>query len=234
MNGQHQSPDDIRERVRAEERQRLSLELHDGVGQVLALAKLQLTRMQQSLTQPPDAATRMWLQGMLTSLIPEIDAALRMVQTSTFTLHAAGLTEVGLVVTLEKECSHFIQRTGIRCEGRFERLSLDPEGGELVVFIFREALCNIARHSNATNAHATLQQCGEHAVLAIRDNGTGIDRSHTRAAEAIGMRGMEDRARALGGELTIDSTPNEGTELRLSFPLPHHPPPPLKNTSPLE
>src|SRR5687767_12208175 len=101
MNGEHLSPEDIRERVRAEERQRLSLELHDSVGQVLVLTKLQLTRMQQSLTHSSDAATRMWLHGMLTSLIPEIDTALQMVQTATFTLHAAGLTEVGLVATLE-------------------------------------------------------------------------------------------------------------------------------------
>jgi Signal transduction histidine kinase len=95
MNGHNLDSDDIREKVRAEERQRLSLELHDTVGQVLVLAKLQLVRMQQSLSQPLDAPTRTWLQGILTSLIPEIDNALQMVQTATFTLYAAGLTEVG-------------------------------------------------------------------------------------------------------------------------------------------
>ena len=142
-----------------------------------------------------------------------------MVQTATFTLYAAGLTEVGLVATLEKECSMFTHRTGIRCEGRFEPLSLEAGSGEFVVFILREALCNIARHANATNAHATLQRSGERAVLAIRDNGTGIDRSHMKAVEDIGLRGMEERAKALGGELTIDSTPNKGTEIRVSFPL---------------
>jgi signal transduction histidine kinase len=219
MNGQNLDSDDIRERVRAEERQRLSLELHDTVGQVLVLTKLQLARMQQSLSQPLDATTRTWLQEILTALIPEIDNALQMVQTATFTLYAAGLTEVGLVATLEKECTMFTHRTGIRCEGRFEPFSLDAEGGELVVFILREALCNIARHANATNAHATLQRSGERAVLAIRDNGTGIDRSHMKAVEDIGLRGMEERAKALGGELTIDSTPNKGTEIRVSFPL---------------
>jgi signal transduction histidine kinase len=219
MNGHDLDSDDIREKVRAEERQRLSLELHDTVGQVLVLAKLQLVRMQQSLSQPLDAPTRAWLQGILTSLIPEIDNALQMVQTATFRLYAAGLTEAGLVATLEKECTTFTHRTGIRCEGRFEPLSLDVEAGELVVFILREALSNIARHASATNAHATLQRSGERAVLAIRDNGTGIDRSHMKAVEDIGLRGMEERARALGGELTIDSTPNKGTEIRISFPL---------------
>jgi signal transduction histidine kinase len=219
MNGQNQGSDDIRERVRAEERKRLGLELHDTVGQVLVLAKLQLARMQQSLSQPLDATTRTWLQKILTALIPEIDNALQMVQTATFTLYAAGLTEAGLVATLEKECTMFTHRTGIRCEGRFEPLFLKAGSGEFVVFILREALCNIARHANATNAHATLQRSGERAVLTIRDNGTGIDRSHMKAVEDIGLRGMEERAWALGGELTIDSTPNEGTEIRVSFPL---------------
>jgi signal transduction histidine kinase len=223
MNGQTLGPDEIRDKVRAEERQRLSRELHDSVGQALVLAKLQLARMQQSLTQPPDAATWIWLQGILTSIIPEIDTALQMVQTATFTLHAAGLTEVGLVATLEKECSSFAHRTGIHCEGHFEPLSLNTACGELVVFILREALCNIARHSGATNAYATLQRSGERAVLAIRDNGTGIDRSHMRTTQGIGLQGMEERARALGGELTIESRPNEGAELRFSFPLPHSP-----------
>jgi Signal transduction histidine kinase len=125
----------------------------------------------------------------------------------------------------------FHYRTGIHCEGRFEPLSLDADAGELVVFILREALSNIARHSSATNARATLQRSGERAVLAIRDNGTGINRSHMKAVEDIGLRGMEERARALGGELTIDSTLNKGTEIRVSFPLSHLRAHPQENTS---
>ena len=232
MNGQTLGPDEIRDKVRAEERQRLSLELHDTVGQTLALTKLQLTRMQQSLAQPPDATTCLWLQGILTSVIPEIDTALQMIQTATFTLRAAGLTEMGLVAALEKESSIFTHRTGIRCEGGFNPLPLEAQAGELVMFIFREALCNIARHSRATKAHATLQRSGDRAVLIIRDNGIGFDRLHMTADEGLGLQGMDERAKALRGELSIHSTPNEGTELRVSFPLLH--PPTQKNTSLLD
>jgi len=225
MNGDIQGSDEIRERIRAEERQRLSLELHDTVGQTLVLAKLQLSRMQKSLNQPPDAATQIWLHNMLMSLIPEIDAALQMVQTATFTLYAAGLTEVGLAATLEKECAAFTRRTGVHCEGRFEPLALEAKHGESVVFILREALCNIARHAGATDAHAALQRSGERAVLTIRDNGIGIDRPHMKAAVNLGLRSIEERARTLGGEVTVEGTPHQGTAITVSFPLPRtHPP----------
>lgn len=226
MDGELPRSEDLRERVRAEERQRLGRELHDTVGQALVLAKLQLTRMQDSLNQPVDAARRVWLQNMLTSLIPEIDSALQTVQTATFRLYGAGLTEVGLVATLHNECDAFTRRTGIHCDGRLEPLALDAERGESVVFIVREALCNIARHSRATTAQVMLHRSGERAVLVVRDNGTGIDRVRMDTAMNVGLRGMEERARALGGELAIDSTPNEGTAVTVSFPLPPtHPPP---------
>ncbi len=219
MNGDDQGSDEIRERVRAEERQRLSLELHDTVGQTLVLARLQLNRMLESLNQPPDAARQIWLYNMLTSLIPEIDAALQMVQTATFTLYSACLTEVGLVATLEKECAAFTHRTGVPCEGRFERLALEAKQGESVVVILREALCNIVRHAGASNVYASLQRSGERVVLAIRDNGIGIDRSHMKATMNLGLRSIEERARTLGGAVTIEGIPHEGTAITVSFPL---------------
>ncbi|HKN85397.1 MAG TPA: sensor histidine kinase [Nitrospiraceae bacterium] len=225
MNGEHLSSDDLRERIRAEERQRLSLELHDTVGQTLVLIKLQLTRMQDSLNQPLDAARQMWLHNMLAFLIPEIDSALQMVQTATFTLYGSRLTEVGLVAILHNECDAFTRRTGIHCEASVEPLAVDAERGQSVAFIVREALCNIARHSRATTAQVMLQRSGECAVLAVRDNGIGIDLSRMETAMNVGLRGMKERARALGGELAIDSTPNEGTALTVSFPLSRADPP---------
>ena len=71
MKGEHLGPDDPAERMRAEERHRLSLYLHDHVGQVLALTKLQLARIQQALREPVDPAKQAWLQITVDSLIPE-------------------------------------------------------------------------------------------------------------------------------------------------------------------
>ena len=218
---------EIREQVRAEERHRLSLYLHDSIGQVLSLAKLQLARIQHALREPLESGKQAWLQTPVDSLILELDAAMQAVQEEVCTLNQPDLTEVGLISTLEQECSAFNRRTGIPCDGHCEPLDLDAQRGALVVLILREALANVARHSRATTAEVTLQQSGEWGILSVRDNGIGIDPTRMRAIDNIGVQGMRERARTLGGALFIDSTPNEGTRIRVSFPLASR----LKNTS---
>ena len=209
----------IREKMQVEERHRLALELHDNVGQILSLAKLQLIRIQDALRGPVDSAKQAWLQATVDWLIPELDAVMQAIQEEVFLLNPTGLTEVGLTPVLEQECVAFSRRTGILCDQRFESLDLDAERGALVVLIVREALANIARHSRAMTAEVILQRSGERGILSVRDNGIGIDPPRMRAAESIGVRGMEERARTLGGELSFTSRPNEGSQITLSFPL---------------
>jgi signal transduction histidine kinase len=219
MNGEGRERGDPAEKVRVEERHRLALYLHDNVAQVLSLAKLQLARIQHALREPLDVGKQAWLQTTLDLLIPELDAAMQAVREEVFSLNPVGLTEVGLTAALEQECVAFSRRTGIPCKGRCEAQDLDAQRGALVVLIVREALANIARHSRATTAEVALQRSGQQGILLVRDNGIGIDALHTRGAESIGIRGMEERARRLRGVLTIDSTPSKGTQIRLSFPL---------------
>jgi signal transduction histidine kinase len=215
------------DRVRADERHRLAQYLHDHLAQTLTLAKLQLTRMQQTLREPLDPAKQVWLQTTVDSMIPQLNDAMRAVQDEVFVLNPAGLSEVGLTAMVEEECEVFSRRTGIQCHRRCDALGLDAERGVLVVLIVREALSNIARHSRATTAEVTLQRRGGQGMLSVHDNGIGIDPRRLRAAESFGIRGMEERARTLGSELLIESTPTEGTRLSVSFPLA----PREKNTS---
>jgi signal transduction histidine kinase len=219
MAGEHEEPENGPERVRADERHRLGLYLHDHVAQVLSLAKLQLGRIQQALREPFDPAKQAWLQTTVDSLIPELDAAMRAVQEETFLLIPSGLTEVGLTSVLEQECVAFSRRTGIPCNPRCEPLDVDAERGALVVLIVREALANIARHSRATGVEVTLQRSGEQGILSVRDNGIGMDSIRITAAESFGVQAMQERAQTLKGELTFTSRPHEGCHITLSFPL---------------
>ena len=105
----------IRDRVRAEERHRLALELHDTVGQTLVLTKLQLARMQQQLREPLNADTHAWLQTALEALIPEVDLAIQTVQSEIFTLRLPASTDEGMPAGFQLECQAFRRRTGIGC-----------------------------------------------------------------------------------------------------------------------
>lgn len=211
--------DEMREQVRADERHRLALYLHDHIGQTVALAKLQLARIQRVLREPLDRAKQTWLQATVDSLIPELDAVMQSVQEEIFLLNPTGLTEVGLSAILEQECATFSQRTGIECDRCVEALNLGAQRSALVVLIVREALSNIARHSRATTAEVRLQRSGECGVLSVRDNGIGIDPIRMGAAGSFGVRGMEERARTLGADFVVEATPSEGTRIKVSFPL---------------
>jgi two-component system, NarL family, sensor histidine kinase UhpB len=219
MNSESFSARDIRQTVRAEERHRLAVELHDSIGQVLCLARLQLFRIQDALRQPFDAGRQAWLRTTLDTLIPEIDTAVHAIQQKIFSVDLTALTAVGLTATLDQKCAAFIHRTGTPCERRFESLDLEAEQSALVVLIVREALSNVARHSEATNVEVVLQHAGERGILTVRDDGRGMERSRMTAISSIGLRGMDERARALGGDLTLDSKLQKGTRITLSFPL---------------
>lgn len=228
MDGQGLEPDDPGERAREDERHRLALYLHDSVGQALCFVKLQLARIQQDLRVPLDSAKHAWLQRTVDALIPEMDTVIQAIQAEALRLSVTARMEVGLTVALQRECAAFMRRTGILCDGRFECVDLDASRGAVVVLIVREALANIARHAHATTAEVTLQRTGDQGILSVRDNGSGIDPIRMGATESLGIRAMKQRARTLGGELLIDSTPNAGTRIRVSFPVA----PGLKNTFP--
>jgi signal transduction histidine kinase len=223
MDDQDSTPNESIQRARLEERHRLARCLHDSIGQVLCLAKLQLIRIQEALRQPFDPGRQAWLQTTIDSLIPEIDTAVQAIQDKVFDLDFTVRTEVGVRAALEQECVAFSRRTGIPCERHLESLDLEADQSALVVLIVREALCNIAQHSGATNAAVTLQQAAGRGILTVRDNGRGMEPSRMTAISSIGLRGMNERARALRGDLTFDSRPDEGTRITLSFPLHRRP-----------
>lgn len=221
-NNENSESEKVRATVRAEERHRLALDLHDTLGQVLALTKLQLVRIQQALRQQIHPDRQAWLQTTIDALIPEIDLAMQTVQTQVFSLTQPVFKGGELASALDNECQAFSRRTGIPYHGRFESLNLDAERGRVLLLIVREALVNIARHSRATNVEVALSRSAERGILSVSDNGIGMDANRLSATDSFGLQTMQERARALGGEITIDSRPHEGTLLTLSFPLDLH------------
>jgi PAS domain S-box-containing protein len=199
-----------------EERRRLARDLHDGLGQELAVAKIVLDKM--ILQDPAEPPRETWIQA--SSII---DRAIQQVRTMSHLLHPPLLDEVGLLSALSWYVDGLTKRSGIETSldvrpAEFPRLAAEVETA--VFRIVQEALTNVFRHSEASKVWITLTQKEGRIVVAVRDDGKGIGR---RIAElqpdsvGVGIGGMKQRAKEFGGELRLTNA-QPGTLVELMIP----------------
>jgi PAS domain S-box-containing protein len=199
-----------------QERRRLARDLHDGLGQELAVAKMVLDKM--ILHKPAQPPEEEWIQA--SSIM---DRAIQQVRTMSHLLHPPLLDEVGLISALSWYVEGITKRSGIETSLEvqprdFPRLSAEVETA--VFRIVQEALTNVFRHSEATRVWITLAQKEENIVVGVRDDGKGVDK---RIAElqpdsvGVGIGGMKQRAREFGGELRLTNA-HPGTLVELVIP----------------
>jgi len=125
----------------------------------------------------------------------------------------------GLAAALEWLGSEFERQTQVSCEVDIDACAdlLSADAAAMVFRIAQESLNNVRRHAAARGASLHLRRAGAGCELHVRDNGKGFSASMRTAG--FGILGMEERARALGGTLAIDSRPGRGTEVSLRLPL---------------
>ncbi|MGA3087796.1 MAG: PAS domain-containing protein [Terriglobales bacterium] len=198
-----------------QERRRIARDLHDGLGQELAVAKMILDKMLfENSSQPREACAQ------ASSII---DRAIQQVRTMSHLLHPPLLDEVGLLSALAWYAEGLTKRSGIEVlldvqPPDFPRLA--PEVETAVFRIVQEALTNVFRHAEARKVWITLHRRDGSIVASVLDDGKGID---PRIAElrpeklGVGIGGMNQRAREFGGELRLRSA-NPGTLLELMIP----------------
>jgi two-component system sensor histidine kinase UhpB len=136
------------------------------------------------------------------------------------TLRPASLDDMGLIAAIEGQIARFNQQTGIQAslhhEGSPEAIGEDQQ--TVIYRVVQEALSNTAQHSGATYVDFELRVFPSHGVeLRVRDNGRGFASSGAEG-DGIGLSGMAERARLVGGELTVTSAPGSGTRVRLYIP----------------
>jgi PAS domain S-box-containing protein len=198
-----------------QERRRLARDLHDGLGQELAVAKMVLDRMVLKKSEQPDET---WTQA---SAI--VERAIQQIRTISHLLHPPLLDEVGLLSALSWYVEGLAKRSGIETSLHvqprdFPRLSTDVETA--VFRIVQEALTNVFRHSEAKKVWITLSQDDGLITVGVRDDGKGIGQ---RVAElqpdsvGVGIGGMKQRAKEFGGELRLTNT-QPGTLVELLIP----------------
>jgi PAS domain S-box-containing protein len=198
-----------------QERRRIARDLHDGLGQELAVAKMVLDKI---ALQEPLQPQGEWAQA---SAI--VDRAIQQVRTMSHLLHPPLLDEVGLLSALTWYADGLTKRSGIATfldvqPPNFPRLA--PEMETAVFRIVQEALTNVFRHSEARKVWITLSQTATSMVISVQDDGKGIDK---RIAElrpenvGVGIGGMKQRAKEFGGELRLTNA-DPGTLLELIIP----------------
>lgn len=202
------------------ERRRISRELHDQVGQILTAVKMNLHALQQTCSQPETLSS-------IADNLKVIDEAVDQVRDLSVDLRPALLDDFGLVVALRWYLERQTRSIGI--PAKFVSGSLDEDdrfSSELETACFRivqEGVTNIVRHARASRISIRLERVVSDLILLITDDGAGFDarqlRSGTGGIATLGLRGMEERAQAIGGTITIDSAPALGTEICARLPI---------------
>lgn len=205
------------EQMREEERTRIARELHDELGQLLTCIKLDFVttvRRLRELKTPGDVVDR------LQSAVGQIDLGIAMVRRIATGLRPPGLDHRDLGGAIEYEARRMsaIARIAMPVVARVNE-TVDSEIATAAFRVFEEALTNAVRHSQATCISTTVGTTRRgRLILYVSDNGVGIPRRRLNV-RSLGLLGMSERARKLGGTLRITSRPQHGTRVLLTLPL---------------
>ncbi len=190
------------------ERKRIAVELHDGVGQNLSFLVNALKRLhrQEGCTLPDsiDEAAR---------------DAVEEIRTISHRLHPHLLDKLGLASAIEAIAERTMEQAGIECVVSMDEIdTLLPEGADLHIYrIAQEALCNIVRHSEASRIELSLYQNEQGVEFIVRDNGVGLS-GELDDSSGLGFDNMAERAKLLGGYVTFEAVVPHGLKLVLSIP----------------
>jgi len=198
-------------RAQEEERRRVARDLHDEVNQALTAILLRLEALSQD-TAPERAAELAELKRLVSQAMDELLNLARQ-------LRPTALDDHGLLPAIEAQMRGFAERTGIdaRLDASGDTAELDEEKQTVIYRVAQEALANAGRHAHAKHVEVSLAVAEHAAELRVRDDGVGFDPVSARGG-GLGLEGMAERARLVGGELDVRSSPRSGTELTLRVP----------------
>jgi signal transduction histidine kinase len=199
-----------------EERRRIARELHDGLGQDLAAAKMMLGAMSQP-ERSPDAKEQAMSEANLM-----LDHAIKQVRTISHLLHPPLLDEIGLLSALRWYTEGFERRSGVetKLEVPLEFPRLGAEVETAIFKITQESLTNVFRHASAQKAIVRLEEQEGRVSVSIIDDGKGVSEDLVAlrpGSYGIGIIGIKQRVQDLGGMLVLRCT-NPGTKLEVTIP----------------
>jgi signal transduction histidine kinase len=206
--------------IQDEERRRIARELHDGTAQNLFAISINLQKLGQLI--PPDDPEIAQLVGESQSLVEQ---SLTEIRTLSYLLHPPLLDQAGLVSALQWYVEGFTRRSGIFIDLHTQPIGRLPSDVEMALFrVVQEALSNVRRHSESETASIRLEHKHSEIVLEIKDQGRGLaldgngSDANGSVSLGVGIPGMKQRLRQLGGRLDITSN-GHGTTVSVVVPV---------------
>jgi PAS domain S-box-containing protein len=201
------------EAIREDERTSISRELHDELGQSLSALRLDISWLAR---RARDAE----MIGKLDEMKRAADGIIQSVWRISAGLRPGVLDILGLEAAIKWQCREFTRQTGIPCHlcPRLEDVPLDSSLATAVFRIFQESLTNVSRHANASQVTVDLGVEGSMVVLEVADDGVGLASAGPRGP-SLGLLGMGERARRLGGDCAVRQRDPTGTLVSLRVPL---------------
>jgi PAS domain S-box-containing protein len=202
------------------ERQRLSRNLHDLVGQDLSALKIGL----DTLFDDQHEVYPVWRQKVA-ELSEMVKGTIMTIRDLAYSLRPASLNQLGLAKTILQYCEEFYNSTKVKVNffvAGMDDLELDSDTKIILYRLIQEGLNNVKKHADATDATIRLLASFPNIILRIEDNGKGFD-VENRLASAVnekrmGLRSMEERVTLLGGKIRIESRPLQGTKIFIEVP----------------
>ena len=205
------------ETVRENERKRIAREIHDELGSLLVALKMDVNWLAKRVDGQAPLHAKCHSMGRL------IDTAVDNVGRIITDLRPSILDHQGLWAALEWQAQEFIDASETEAQLRVHVAAgfAPPDGAQAIaVFrIFQEMLSNIARHAQARQVEIRIQ-ADDQLYIEVRDDGRGTTPEALNHPRSWGVIGMRERAAQFGGRLTIESSPGQGTRVRLAMPLP--------------
>ncbi len=197
-----------------QERRTISRELHDEIGQSLNALLVDLGNLAAIIPARNEEA-----HGLISTAKRLADQSVKALRDMALLLRPSMLDDFGLVPALHWQAREVSRRAEMLVDVDAEECpdELPEEYRTCVYRVVQEALQNAARHAGAQSVHIAVHQDPNRVQLAIRDDGKGFDADHVRG---LGLLGMEERVKHLGGVFEIRSRPGQGTELRIELPPP--------------
>ena len=202
--------------IKEEERMRIAREIHDEIGVLLTALKMDLAWLTQRLPQDNGA-----LHEKARSMANLLDTAGSAANNLVHSLRPGFLDCFGIVAAIEIEANEFSKRTSIPCRiiKSDDSIELPSEQSITLFRVFQETLNNIMKHAMAGQVQVKICKTDQFVELAVTDNGKGFDESSRNKPRSFGLRGIQERIKYLGGNVSITSAPGKGARIAVSVPL---------------